>query len=357
MRKKLRHVQGEKPGALSFPDQEAITVASLGAACTDRGGGDAAAVPVVEAQQKLMAYKLLVGRRALERRFPFAVRINGGYSPVCPQVEMKTFTVADEESADSDSDEEESGEQNVFNSMLDTFLGWLDYHLSGLENLLVAALAAALDDRKKAAVSIVDRVAQYILSMGDVDFEYPEPPKHEDASGAPSALDPEVMQMIIKQDVAGALEQALAFTFYSMVYQSEQAGKALEDMDVTLALNAMVEDLQVCKGPYAAAFAAVSLSLSLTRPALHASRQGPWSWWIESPPISPRVDFTALPLREWVEGMDDEEDKALFTFRDNFAENFGKWKVESMSAQMLKELVGIEWINCVSVAPPSPARR
>ena len=194
MRKKLRHVQGEKPGALSFPDQEAITVASLGAACTDRGGGDAAAVPVVEAQQKLMAYKLLVGRRALERRFPFAVRINGGYSPVCPQVEMKTFTVADEESADSDSDEEESGEQNVFNSMLDTFLGWLDYHLSGLENLLVAALAAALDDRKKAAVSIVDRVAQYILSMGDVDFEYPEPPKHEDASGAPSALDPEVMQ-------------------------------------------------------------------------------------------------------------------------------------------------------------------
>ena len=71
-------MQGEKPGALSFPDQEAITVASLGAACTDRGGGDAAAVPVVEAQQKLMAYKLLVGRRALERRFPFAVRINGG---------------------------------------------------------------------------------------------------------------------------------------------------------------------------------------------------------------------------------------------------------------------------------------
>lgn len=59
-----------------------------------------------------------------------------------------------------------------------------------------------------------------------------------------------------------------------------------------------------------------------------------------------------LPLREWIEGYDDDERKEVFIRRDIIAEQFGEWKVESMSDKMLKELVGIEWINCVSSCRP-----
>ena len=270
-------------------DVESINLAALSVLCTDRGAADAGAVPILEQEHKLTEIKLVLGRRAIRRASIFSVRMNVGYTPTSPKVEVETHTTFkdtnDDNSSDDESAELEDDTSSVHHVTLLKLFGLFmskcaeaslnelqvcaSYILPGcalflqppkpnvspkphmplasppppsLPHTSLLQLSAAITEAitEPRALNPADFIAQLLVeSKGEHMDEHME----EDAETCP--LDHEVIDYLIEHKVAEQLESALGCIFWSCAFHVDEQGyEWFEQFDAAALLQAVAGHLQ-----------------------------------------------------------------------------------------------------------------